>query len=289
MEVEYRAFIVGNSTYSHSEEFPTIKYAVQDAERIFDLLTASESSIFAQERSRYIADVTSSELDSELRSFVEDIEHDRVVLLIYYAGHAMAKQGELYLATTDTNQKRLETTSYWIGKLTPLLKRVGGRYIIALDRCQAGTALQSPSIRSRGIIDADKNLQELSGRGKIVVASSHEYQLAHELEHLKHGLFSYYFIEGIEDSLGRRPRREQYIGIRELFEYVVDRINKQHPDIMQVPVWSGEEMSGKLYIARNRFYKTPIVEPLYELLMIDDDADHIRQVQEYLDEGIFRT
>lgn len=247
----YHLFIVGNSVYVDEDEFPEIKYAQEDASEIYRVLTQAPTGIFSEITSIYKANITRAEFEDSLDNFFSNVVRDDFIV-IYFAGHAKHLPGKnrLFLIMSNTDSKRLARTSFGVGKFLDYIdEKQLARYAIILDCCRSGVALNSPEIRYRGIED-DIELSHYSGEGKIFIASTSQYQLAHELESLEHGLFSNYFIEGIRSG---NPAHEsdQYLGLINLTYYIQDQIRLNHPDMFQEPVLSGTDMRGDFIISRN--------------------------------------
>lgn len=284
MEPKYHALVIGNSEYHHADEFPTIQYARNDAERIFKLLTASDSSIFSPETSILKSNITYDEIDDILDVFFAPIQSYDLVL-IYFAGHAKAfpRNKRLFLAMKNTNHTRLARTAFSVDKfLDFLLEKNIGRYIVTLDCCRAGTALDSPGVQHRGEINSS-NLQNLSGQGKIFIASSLRYQLANELEKLQHGLFSHYFIHGIETGEAVASSKE-YINITDLFVYIHQKMKSDHSELGQEPVMDGTDVVGELHVALNKGYQ---VSGSY-LSSLEDYIKCSLGIEDLSDEGTLR-
>lgn len=266
-EPQHCAFVLGNSEYTNSE-FPLIEYAERDASRTFKLLTNSASSIFDPKMSMLKINVKYSEFDDILGKFFEPISQNDLVL-IYFAGHAKTLVGKkrLFLTMTNTEPNRLARTAFDVDGFLPYLEEKNiNRYVVILDCCRAGTALESPGVRHRGLIN-NAELQNLSGRGKVFIASSLHYQLANELENLKHGLFSNYFIQGIEsgDAVASSKR---YVNVTDLCSYVQRMIKTEYPDLGQEPIMDGSDVIGDLHIALNVKYRS--------------QDSHLAELQEYI-------
>lgn len=252
-------FIVGNSVYADEDKFPQIEYAQKDASEIYRVLTQAPTGIFSIKTSIHKVNITCDEFEDSLDDFLSKVTRDDFIV-IYFAGHAKHLPGKnrLFLVMSNTDSNRLARTGISVGRLLDYVdEKQLIRYAIILDCCRSGVALNSSEIRHRGIED-DIDLNNFSGEGKIIITSTKEYQLAHEMESLKHGLFSYYFIEGIESG---NPANEsdQYLGLMNLVYYVRSQIKLNHPDIDQDPTIDGKEVSGgEIIIARNPNWIKPV-------------------------------
>jgi uncharacterized caspase-like protein len=257
--IRRHALIIGNSEYKCEKEFPIIPHAVKDATKVFSTLVEADSSIFDKTTSLRRLNVTRSAFEEVLGEFFNNVMPSDMVLF-YFAGHARLIGGKrLFLATTDsgTGTGLLAATAFSVDTLLPYFeeKKVN-RYVVVLDCCRAGAALNTPGVRQRGIIN-DAEINNLSGQGKVFVAAATEYQVAHELDSLEQGLFSYYFIQGIQTG-DAVSTSKQYINILEISRYVQNQLTTNYPLLGQDPVISGEDMVGELLIALNPSFNAQV-------------------------------
>jgi uncharacterized caspase-like protein len=292
------ALVIGNSHYINQEEFPTIEYAINDANKVFFLLTSSQTSIFSKETSVKLIDVDRDDFNDALNNFFANIYKTDTVL-VYFAGHAkVVASKRLLLIMRNSNPQSLAHSAFSVDHLLPYFEeRQINRYIVILDCCRSGVALKTPGIRYRGITDIDEvELQNISGHGKVFLASALEYQLAHELENLNHGLFSKYFIQGIETGEAVDSSKK-YIGVVDICGYVRQQMISIHSELSQEPMLSGEDLVGELIVALNPQYEeensylAEILEFMKKSLSISDISDkgsvdraRIKKLQVYIDE-----
>lgn len=261
------ALVVGNGIYDDKEEFPALPWAPSDANRVFGLLTASEVSLFNQPTHKCKIDITLPDLDGVLADFFTPIQQFDLALF-YFAGHAriMPTGKRLFLVMRNSNPRSLAHSAFSVDRLIAYLdeKRLT-RYVVILDCCYAQKAMNSPEVRARGgpVISTP----EWCGQGKIFIASTGEYQLAHELNELEHGVFSFYFVKGIETGEAT-DHSKRLIDVLDLAAYVGHQIATKHPNLNQEPVVSGEDVIGQLVIAKNRRFRP-------------EDASH-REILEYM-------
>src|SRR5207244_1378162 len=75
--------------------------------------------------------------------------------------------------------------------------------VVCLDCCHAGTLLGQEGLSLRGERDlqlAPSVLQQLSGRGRFLIASCDRGQKSIEAEELRHGLFTYHLLRGLVEA-----------------------------------------------------------------------------------------
>ena len=247
------AFVLGNGFYKSKREFPNINYATKDAVRTFQTLTVYPTGLFSPDKLVIAKNVSFQKLRIHLREFFARVKREDFVLM-YFACHAKRiGGGRLVLAMTNTKPTELVATGVVVDDLIAHLdEKEVQRYVIVLDCCRAGVAL--PGIRHRGVINDAKIPHP--GVGKVIVASCLEYQLAHELKTLEHGLFSFYFNKGLCSGEPVSTDKE-YIDIRNLCNWVASKIKDNHNEIAQEPVVSGDDETGELIIGRNPKFCCP--------------------------------
>src|SRR5207248_10614524 len=130
---------------------------------------------------------------------------------LYFSCHGRSIGNKhLSLVMSNTEESNLAGSAFDVNLLgTYLSEKKINRYTLVFDCCRAGTALHVPGLRPRGLT-GELNLEHLSGMGKWLIASCHDYQNANELDSLEHGLFSHYFIEGIRAGIAV-PTEQEFI------------------------------------------------------------------------------
>jgi uncharacterized caspase-like protein len=254
------AFLVGNGEYDDPAEFPRLDYAPADAVRLYELVTNSPSALFQRASSWCLKNVTRDELEKALETSFELVAANDLVLF-YFAGHArvMPSGRRHVLIMRNSKTKSLAGSTFTVDRLIPYLdeKKVS-RYVVVLDCCHAEEALDSSSVRARGTAPQHP-IPDWSGHGKMLVAAAGKYQRAHEIETLKHGVFSHYFAIGIERGEAAE-RTKPFVSAQDLCAYVQYQIATHHPELNQEPVVSGEDVTGILLLARNVRYEVQKVQ-----------------------------
>jgi tetratricopeptide (TPR) repeat protein len=250
------ALVIGNAEYTDSASFEPLKYAVSDAEEIFQLLIDSPTAIFDKATSVCHRNLDWEAMLHALSAFFAPVQPSDLVL-IYFAGHGEPLGNKrLALIMRNTVKHDLAGTAFNVERFVDYFEdKKLQRYIVILDCCRAGKALKSPGVINRG--DANVvDLSDLSGRGKIFVTTAGEHQLARELDALQHGLFGYYFIQGIKtgDALEAGDALKSVIDIDDICKHVQKKISKLHPEMYQEVDKSGENILGELPVARNPKY-----------------------------------
>lgn len=260
MDANFAAFVLGNSAYVDHEEFHPLPYAARDAAAVFDILTSTPTGLFDPALSRCNINLTKGEMLDELTAFFKPLTKQHTVLLYFCCHGRTLGQKHLALIMSNTLKDSIAGTGFDVSSVISFLaERNITRYVIILDCCRAGRAMTSPGIRWRGMSNDEVDVDAMSGLGKWVVTSCQDYQNAHELEELEHGLFSHYFLEGIKTGAAAR-RADEYIDVPSICVYATKNIKSRHKALVQEPGYSGEDLKGHpVFIARN-----PIFEPRFD-------------------------
>ena len=152
---------------------------------------------------------------------------------IYFAGHGLVrtvgKKEEGYLLPHDadpTNPVLRGVAMSDLARWVEALEAEAGRRLPRLLLFRAGG--DHPLRRSRREVSAAPTaVQELAGKGRFVMTACAEGQKSLEDPDLRHGLFTYHLLKGIEgegDSDG-----DGRVGVTELFEYVSKAVEQRRP------------------------------------------------------------
>src|SRR5262249_14658839 len=160
--------------------------------------------------------------------------------------------------------------------------------VVCLDCCHAGKVIPRKGVsRRNGAGDLGFRpavLQPLVGEGRFVLAACGEGESSHELDDLRHGLFTYHLLRGLEGG-GDRDR-DGRVGVAELFEYVsaaVERDAREKFGGKQRP-WSSAVSSGGVYLSapRPRTAAPAGVQAVERLWREDGPAAAVRAIEERL-------
>lgn len=165
------------------------------------------------------------------------------LVLIYYAGHGkLDRAGRLHLATTDTVNKELETTSVPAQRIRDLIDNADtNKTALILDCCYSG-AIEKSFLRG----DVDEQLHTLAeGRGTFIMTAATGVQTAREEVCDGYGIFTKHVIDGIRG--GADVDGDGVITMNELYGYVHRQVRAESH---QVPMKWDLNVQGELIIAQ---------------------------------------
>ena len=165
-------------------------------------------------------------------------------MIIFFAGHGAAEvdassaEGdglEKYLMTWEANPRDLYATAMPMAEVARILNRIRSeRLVFIVDSCYSG-ASGGRTVSTGGIRAniADTFLDRIAGgRGKVIITASAASEVSVERDELKHGVFTYYLLEGLKGAAD--SDRDGMISVDEAYRYVSDKVpratgQEQHP------------------------------------------------------------
>lgn len=238
---------VGISTYDDAS-IRALTYAEDDARAIADFYRTNPTSPVKPENitTLYGKQATSKGIRkaiSELAKKAKDFD----TVIFYYAGHGDVgkhpnKGTEYYLIPVDAEKDDLFSTAIEMSELQRLWSAVvTKRKIFIADACNSGGFTDL-----RGDVDG---FERGMGEGTIVMTASSRGQKALEAPELKHGLFTYYLLQGLNGQAAENG--EKRISVSELKKYLDKEVGDKAKELgsVQTPVIK-IETTGEIYLTK---------------------------------------
>jgi len=149
-------------------------------------------------------------------------------------------------------------------RIADIFERIRAQRIFFIaDSCYSGTSggrsIAFNDIGYRNTTISSQFLQRLidSGKGRVVMASSEAGEVSQELEELKHGVFTYYLLDGLKGKAD--VDQDQVIDINEAYRFVSNKVSEA-TNSGQNPVLKsnqeGQIIIGK--ISKSTFSRQPL-------------------------------
>jgi serine/threonine protein kinase len=229
------AVLIGIGQYLLEEQVWPLRYAARDAEAMAGVLSDPEVCGFPAAKVKLLTDRSASRdaVAHNLSKWLPEQARGAEIAVIYFAGHGMihriGQRDEGYLLLHDADPDDIVTRGLLMNDLARWIEAIdAGTVIICLDCCHAAKVIP------RGVSSADPLrrdmrirpalLQELTGRGRYLIASCDDGQVSLEADMWGHGLFTYHLLDGIRGAGDRDG--DGRIGIAELFEYVALSVDR---------------------------------------------------------------
>ena len=201
-----------------------LKFSVPDADSLSKFFKKTYSRIFSN---LYVHELfnnqaTKNEIIKKLKSLTTISSEDTV--LIYLAGHGDTIGDNWYYIpyelTSPNNPELLKRGALSSTLLQEYIEKIKAHQIILLlDSCKSGAAITAfDNIAMKRPCALLSNVT-----GIHIAAATSKNQLALELQELKHGLFTYSLLEGIDSKADLQPR-DNNISVVEIMGYLRKRM-----------------------------------------------------------------
>lgn len=214
-----RGFFVGVDRY-RDPSITELSSATRDALALHALFSDNLPGSFELLRDE---EATAASIRTALTA-LQTSEPDDVVV-ISYSGHGTSTHE---LVTHDADLDDLAGSCLPLDELTDQISQIPARQLICvLDCCFSGGAgakvLNSPRRpRSAGLRSIAKQLEDLSGAGRLILTASAADEPAWEDGRLGHGLLTYALLEALQGA--EAVRRGDRVPIYGLLAFVVDQV-----------------------------------------------------------------
>ncbi|HXQ35260.1 MAG TPA: caspase family protein, partial [Anaerolineales bacterium] len=218
------AILIASSDFPEEPKLQPLRCPARDVDGLGAVLSSNEFGDFADVK--ILKNRPHFEILDQVSSIFHRAGRDGLVLF-YYSGHGRQdREGQLYLATSNT---RLVTTHSLAVTSIPIetLKKIitesdTTKVAIILDCCYSG-AIEGAFLKG----NADSELQPISrARGTYILTASTALQAAIEKEGDEYGLLTKHIIEGIRNGEADLDK-DGLISMDDLYDYVYERVPRE--------------------------------------------------------------
>ena len=249
------AAVIGINHYQNTRN---LKYSVNDAKAFKKYL---ESYLDIPDRNIFFLidqQATRNNIQSLLGTKLKRKVAKDDTVIIFYAGHGAVETDpsnpdgdgfEKYLLPYDANLDDLYMSAISMNDVKTIFQRLrSDRLIFIADTCYSGASGGRTILATKTRANlSDKFFDRISrGRGRVIISSCSANEISKEDDRLKHGVFSYYLLEGLKGKADNDS--DGVITVSELFSFLSRKVpNATGQD--QHPVRKGET-EGELVIGR---------------------------------------
>jgi|GEM_PF-2972502 len=214
------AIIIGIENYR--QKLPKADFATNDATTVSNYLVKTlgypEENVITLTNDH----ATKSDLEKYLSSWLKNnVEKDSNVF-IYYSGHGAPnpKNGDAYLVPYDGDPAFIADTGYSLKQLyANLAKLPAKQVIVALDSCFSGAGGKSVAAPgSRALVRTEKT----TASNLVVMTASADDQISSTYMDKVHGIFTYFLLKGIKESLEGDQNNRLQVG--DLYAYLKPQV-----------------------------------------------------------------
>jgi uncharacterized caspase-like protein len=206
------AVIIGNKSYK-SKAIPSVKFAIQDAaimkKYLVDSLGFDENNVF------FLQDATNLDMmkyfgnsDDHKGILYNKTRKDRAEVFIFYSGHGAPDTNtkKAYLIPTDADPGIIKLTGYSLDTLYENIAKLGKEknpksITIVMDACFSGASNDGMIIENASPIFIETSSPALSMKNAVIFSSSKGNQISSWYTDKNHGLFTYFFLKGLKESV----------------------------------------------------------------------------------------
>jgi len=237
------AIILGISDYQ-DVAIPDLMFAAKDAGAFAQYLL----SLGVPQKQIYLLQdkqATLSKMSKGLQELQRKVGKDGIIM-VFFSGHGGAdRTGDVYFLLQDTDSGNPAKTAYPMREFKKMLRSMPTNQVLAfLDACHSGSATQGKFFIAKDVNlgamqktsqdkiaslvkkepDAEEPGQEDKQIG--IFTSSQEDQISQEDTQEKHGLFTYYLLEGLKQGKADE-NQDGKITLEESYLYVYEKVGKR--------------------------------------------------------------
>jgi hypothetical protein len=227
------ALVIGIASFQ-DKVIPPLSYTASDAKSFADLLLSPQYGQFKQENVHVLLNeqATTRHIKEQLNWLARSAGPDDIVV-VYIAAHGSPREvdtaGVSYIITNDTdigtdiNSPDVDSLYATALPMVDLANAVATRVraertAIFLDTCYSGNAtdkrLMLPGIASGSISPATlDHIKQGSGRMIFTASGANEESL--ESDAIKHGYFTYYLVQALEQQSGAIPLSQAFTYVQQ--------------------------------------------------------------------------
>lgn len=212
------ALVVGVAGYKNLPEAAQLKFAERDAEAVYSILISPEGGNFRAENVHRLtgAKATLGNFRKEFEEWLPSVAKDDDRVLVYFAGHGFAYEGNVYLALHDFDPKNITGSGYPTEAMGKVFGgKIKGKWKVLLtDSCHSGAIQPEADVKT-----INGKLLDL-GKSVFSLTASRDRERSFESPEWGggHGIFTYYVVKGLEGAADES--KDGIVTADELAEYV---------------------------------------------------------------------
>ena len=233
--------VIGINKYKN---FPSLKYAVNDAREFYRYLIevnqVSKDHVWLFLDEEATLDKLRMTLGTSLRSSAG--KDDTVI--IFLAGHGATEQDasspdgdglEKYILPHNADPKNLYGSAIPMSEVARIFQRISSERLVFIgDTCYSGASGGRTIFAggTRANVSGAFLERLLQGKGRVIITASDANEVSAEKDELKHGVFTYYLLEGLRGKADLD--QDGVITVDEVYRYVSMKVpqatgQNQHP------------------------------------------------------------
>ena len=219
------AVVIGISKYE-SKDIPSVDYAKKDAMTVKEYLIKTLGFKEKNVAEFYDEKATSTKLKSYFNRLKNLVAAGKADVFVFYSGHGVPESNEAYFAPYDLDPADIKTTGYAMKDLYKQMEGIKAKSItIVIDACFSGKSAGGSLIKSASPVYFDISNPLLTVRNSVVFTSSTGKQISNWYDKKQHGLFTYYFLQGLRGKAD--TNNDGKITAEELEKHLIKHVPEQ--------------------------------------------------------------
>ena len=222
------AVVVGISKYENGN-VPVVDYARRDAETVRAYLVKTLGYDDRRIIMLYDGGAGLDKMQSAFRTRIRSmVVPDKSDVFVYYSGHGVpdVKSKEPYLVPYGFDPTDIENTGYPVKDLYQHLGKLRARSVtVVLESCFSGSSERGAIIKDISPVFLNVVNPIFEVKNSALFTASSSTQVSSWYHNKKHGLFTYYFLQGLRGKAD--ADKDGRVTVRELEEYVVGNVATQ--------------------------------------------------------------
>ncbi len=219
------AIIIGIADYKN---LPRADYANDDARAFYDYAIRGLSVRAENIKLLVDGDAGQEEIYKAFKTWLPARVRATTDVYVYYSGHGITTNDgqSLYLLPQRTDRDLIEETAIAQSKINAAIQAAKPKSVtIFLDSCYSGAGRTGATLlASARPISIKSTAQAFPAEFTVISASTAE-QISSSSNELKHGIFSYYLMRGMEGDAD--TNKDGKITAGEMHSYLMDNVTRQ--------------------------------------------------------------
>ncbi len=219
------AVVIGIADY---RSLPKAEYANDDARAFYDYAIRALGIKPENIKLLVDGDAEEAEILKTFRTWVPSRVKSTTDVYVYYSGHGLSTQdGQgLYLLPPRADREVIDDTAIPLSKINVALQLAKPRSVtIFMDACYSGQARNGETLVAGARPISLRTGNRLFPDGFTVISASQADQISSSSPDLKHGIFSYYLMRGMEGEAD--ANKDGRITLGEMQAYLSENVGRQ--------------------------------------------------------------
>ncbi|MFH1422141.1 MAG: caspase family protein, partial [Planctomycetota bacterium] len=231
---KWLSITVGISRY-FSYNIPKLKYSEEDAISIDKIITTGSNNLLNDRTKKMLINekATKENIESAI-DFLNEHATERDFVIFYFSGYGAsipAKENDnsannaFYLVPYDAEPEKINSTCISLDRLLKYLSKINAAETIIIIDAAFSADMDARSLTKNSIKEYPfTNLPKKEGV-VLLLPCYYPNEGAREIDDHRHGVFTFYFLEGLNGAADKD--KDKNISIKEAFDFLCGRVSEE--------------------------------------------------------------